>query len=423
MPALMTGLFPSFEGVKSWRPKTWYGFARFNGADRQPGLPDGVDTLAEILREEGYRTAGFNTNPHLTKKFNFQQGFDYYNDFEDYLAQARRSAEHPMSSINPPAGVVMDSVIEWLKKTENDRFFIWLHLMDTHTPYLPPAPFNREFITGDSGHSDLQLNEAFHRVMVEQSHGRPPDSYVSMQTLGLSKAGLIEEIKRLYEGGIRYADAEIGRLCRTLREEGLWQNTLLVITADHGEEFLEHGYVSHHLLTAGPEELIRIPLLMHIPGLPRDAAGRKVEKLVRQVDIAPTILDYTGHGDKSSSMDGVSLRPFVEGKDSPALTAFISAIKFGIVRTERWKYRTLKHPLPGPEDKEFLFRIQADPLEKEDLASQYFQVVKKMRNEYKTFSRQLRRRDASAEPREEKESLPEIDEETRRRLRVLGYVQ
>lgn len=423
MPALMTGLFPNFEKIKSWNRKTWYGFSEYYNSPDEIGLPDEVRSIAEVLQANGYQTAGFNTNPHLTKKFNFHQGFDHYDDFEDYFKKARALSDHLMKSANPPAEVVINHVVKWLETHKDKPFFIWLHLMDTHTPYLPPEPFKRMFPNHYTDFSDIQVNEAFHRIMVGQFGGKSPEDYASLRTLGLAKEEWIEHIKALYKGGIAYADREIGRLCQMLKKESIWSRTLFIITADHGEEFLEHGHVSHHLLTPGPEELIRVPLIMHIPGLPAKRWGQKISKLIRLVDIAPTILDYAGFLGKNSSMNGVSLRPFIEGTDAPQLTAFISAIKFGIARNEEWKYRLIKKSFSGLKDVEMLFRIQDDPLEKEDVASKYPKVLEKMRKEYRAFAEQLQIRAPSGSLMEEGEAQPKIDEETRNRLKVLGYME
>jgi arylsulfatase A-like enzyme len=420
MPSLMTGLFPSFEGVDQWNAATYYGFSDLNDPDEKKGLTRNVHTLPEILQSAGYVTAGFNTNPLLTTKFNFHQGFVYYEQFGDFYEAAKESREHQLEAQYPPANVVVDRVLRWLDTTSRPPFFLWFHLMDPHFPYLPPPPFDRLPARDYIAVSDLEINEALYRRLLRQDGKNPPQEFISFSRLPGSRNEAFAHVRALYDGEIASTDRELGRLFEGLEQRRLVENALVVITADHGEEFLDHGHVSHHRLEPALEELIRIPLAIRLPASQGVYQPAQIDHLVTMVDLAPTVLDYVGLAGEASGMDGSSLRPLIEGSGAGARMAFISSISFGVARSKEWKYRRIKKPfgehLPG----ESLFHIVDDPLEKHDVAQQHPEQLLALRERYDAFARQLRERGRSL-PSASEEDL-ELDPETAERLRGLGYL-
>lgn len=416
MSSLMTGRYPSFEGIERWHRPTHHGFSDLNSPDEKEGLTNNVLTLAEILSASGFQTAGFNTNANLTARSQFNQGFEDWDQFSDYFHEFTKPRDHPLKYSYPTADVVVDKAISWLDQADERPFFLWVHLMEPHSPYLPPPPLNRLFEHEYTAATDLEVNEALYRLLIEQYPAKPPDIYASYESLGLTKEELMEHARGLYDGDIRYGDQEIGRFLRGLEERSLWDRTLLVITSDHGEEFLDHGHVTHHLLEAGLEELIRIPLLIRTPD---DAEGKVVDNVVQLVDLTPTILDLVDLGSVTSGMDGTSLRPLLEGRSMPPLTAFMSGVDFGIARDAKWKYR-FERAVPGSAEarRELLFDIVADPLEEHDVAADHPQVFERLRGRYQSFARHLAGRSESDGVSGE---APEIDPELRRRLEALGY--
>ncbi len=416
MSSLMTGRYPSFEGIERWHRPTHHGFSDLNSPDEEEGLTANVLTLAEILSASGFQTAGFCTNANLTGRTRFNQGFADWEQFGDYFQKFTQPRDHPLKYSYPTADVVVDQAVSWLDQADDRPFFLWLHIMEPHSPYLPPPPLNRLFERDYTAATDLEINEALYRLLIEQYPGTPPEIYASYESLGLTKDEFIEHARGLYDGDIRFGDREIGRFLRVLEERSLWDRTLLVVTADHGEEFLDHGHVTHHLLEAGLEELIRIPLLIRTP---RDAGGKVVDDVVQLVDLAPTILDLVDLGSAASGMDGTSLKPLLEGERMPPLTAFMSGVDFGFARDVRWKYR-FERARPGSAEarRELLFDIVADPLEQHDLAADEPQAFERLRGRYREFARHLAERSTSGGVRGES---PEIDPELRRRLEALGY--
>ena len=424
MPSLMTGLFPNFEGVEQWNEFTYHGFNEFETEDEagRPVIGDALPMLAETLSASGIRTIGFNTNPNLIADRNFNQGFTDYEDFGSYLSAAKKDRKHRLEAAYPPADVVMSRVVPTIESLGGEPFFMWVHLMEPHSPYLPPPPYDRVSPRVFSRVPDLEINGVLYNYLHRQ-WGAKPEKIVhpSLDEVGIDKAQLIEHLWGLYEGEIRFGDAEIGRLLAAMDEKGLLADTLVIVTADHGEEFFDHGFVTHHRSSGFAEELIRIPLLVRPPG--GLAEPGTIDGLVRMVDLAPTILDFLGLEDPTGSMEGRSIRPLVDGEPDEPRIAFYSAIRYEIVRTERWKYRLEKENLVDGRPVERLFDIAADPMETTDLAAEHPGVVADLRAEYAAFADGLiRRGDLVAQGAAAAGEPGTIDEQTKEQLEALGYL-
>jgi arylsulfatase A-like enzyme len=421
MPSLMTGLFPNFEVVDEWNPSTRSGFNEYETAEESQGphLGSELEMLAEILASAGYTTLGFNTNPHLNRSSGFSQGFEEYVQFKDFLTAARAGRTHRLESASPPADVVIDRVVQRLAAGFESPIFLWVHFMEPHSPYLPPQPHRNMFVSGDEQFDDLEVNEALYHLRFEQRRAKNLGrDFRTPSDLGADLETLMQQARELYEAEIHFCDSQIERLLAQLDSTIGLENTLIVVTADHGEEFLEHGYVFHTFRNGMPEELIRIPLIIKPPrGWP--ARGRS-DTLVRLNDIAPTVLDYAGMSDRAQHMEGQSLRPLVEGESQPPRDAYFSTPAFGVVRTARWKYRLDKRASGDDEQREALFDIVADPEELDNLIHEHPDVAASMRAKWDEFrAHLLQRGQAMAAVAHDAASY---DDETRRRLESLGYV-
>ena len=249
IPSLFTSLYPSQHGVfeGSVRKK--------GGAPESDVLPAEATTLAEALKECGYATAAFVHNDQLHRQFGFDQGFDLYEE----------------TSEDAPA--MIHRMLEWLgggKSRQGGPFFVYLHLLDVHWPYNPPAEAARAIgaevgATGD----ERVLRDAVNRGLVKLS---PAET---------------DRLVRRYDAEIRAVDGAFAKLLSGLLDLGLLDRMLLVVTADHGEEFLEHGYLGH-----GDdlyEESLRIPLIVRLPG--EEAAGQRIAASVSSLDLMPTFLE------------------------------------------------------------------------------------------------------------------------------------
>jgi len=280
-------------------------------------------TLATLLRDAGFTTAAFLAgNPYLSPRFGYEQGFETFRDFLDSesvreSAPTAPSATNWLSGLNrrieadsrrthltaaaydevyfwycqwrlpsenlsmdrlrvyPAAHVVVDQASSWLSSLGEEPFFLWLHLMDPHHPYYPPAEaLSSMGIPGITPRRARFLNSYWNR------------GDVGTRRLQRHR----EEILSLYDAGIHWVDKQISRLVQVLQQSQRWNETVFVVTADHGEEFLEHGN-RYHSPTNLSEQLIHVPLLIRSPKRLGMQLSREPFSLIH---LAPTLLDGLG---------------------------------------------------------------------------------------------------------------------------------
>jgi arylsulfatase A-like enzyme len=223
------------------------------GTDMDHGFDGRAPTLPDRLRDAGYATQAVTSHLYVSPVYGLEHGFDHL-DFR----QDRK------------AGEVVDRAIALLDRLGDEPFFLLLHFYDPHWHYDPPAEALAHFESEYAG-DVTGLWQDFSR--------RDPASF--------SEADL-RHLRALYDGEIRYTDDQIGRLLEHLEERGLDRGTLVLLTSDHGEEFLEHGAFEHQRTLY--EEVIRVPLVVRAPGL----APRRITQQTSVLDVAPTILDWAG---------------------------------------------------------------------------------------------------------------------------------
>ncbi len=251
--SIMTSEYPHVHGV--------------DAPDRK--LDPQAATLAGALSKEGYRTAAFITWFYLSWRLGFDIGFDEYNE---YLPKKRDT------SLNVRADVPVDRAVEWIDRNGDDApFFLFLHLFDPHVDYDPPSPYDTLFGASYDGDFDGSYESI-----------RPYIKGLRDTTATIAPADRRRAID-LYDGEIRYVDDQVGRLVDALAKRRLDEKTILVFTADHGEEFAEHGSMEGHGWTLY-DEVIRVPLIIARPG----ADPAVVSHVASLVDVAPTILDLAG---------------------------------------------------------------------------------------------------------------------------------
>ena len=258
-------------------------------------LTEGVTTLAEALAAAGYRTRGFFAGPFLEPGFGFAQGFDEYLDCTSYGTGRpdvpigkRHSASHK-DRTNP---MVLRNVLHELEELDGRPFFFFVHMWDVHYDLIPPPPYDTMFFPDYSGSFDG-------RAFRHNPEFRP----------GMDADDLAHTIA-LYDGEVRYTDDTIGRIVDTLDAMGVLADTLIVITSDHGDEFLEHDGKGHRRSLF--QEVVRVPLVMRLPG---KIPARRVDDSVSLIDVAPTILDLVGAEPIDEAM-GRSLLPLMAGDRS-----------------------------------------------------------------------------------------------------------
>jgi arylsulfatase A-like enzyme len=390
--ALFTGLYDSTHGLVD------------NGQRLAPGLA----TLAERLAQAGYHTAGFFGGPYLHPTFGLGDGFEVWQscmtavpgDLSDAALRDESRAPKGRSHGDVTGPRTLEAVTRWAGERPSDRpFFLFLHLWDVHYDFIPPPPYDRLFdpdYRGTISGVDFMGNPAVGPAM------DPRDR---------------DHLIALYDGEIRFTDAILGEILAALRERGLLENALVAVTADHGEEFFEHGGKGHQKTLF--DEVVRVPLILHWPG--RLSAGRVVRDQVRAVDLAPSLLAAAGVP-AQPAMQGRDILPLAEGGSLPPRAALLELYADG--RDQR-ALRTLELKAYAPgrlRDRvlpDFAYDLVQDPRERAALrrgGDARFEAA---------FAELEATRAAASALRAELgggAAPAGVDGELRERLRELGYV-
>jgi arylsulfatase A-like enzyme len=312
-------------------------------------LNPAAPTIAETLADRGFRTAAVACAPYLRAVWGFDHGFEWYDD--------RLSApDFEKSHQSKTAALAVDAALARIDRFRGQRWFVFLHIWDVHYDYTPPRRFRKLFVDplyrGRYDVRDWDGNGSF----------RP----------GIDPADFAYVLAQ-YDAGIAWVDSQLGRLFAALKQSGEWSRTAIVVTADHGEEFLEHGGKGHgHSLF---DELLHVPLIVKNAGAPQTST---VDCPVGLIDIYPTLAELGGADPALDAGPGVSLAPLLRDPRNcdPDREFFFETTMGNIARPEgksrarslgllkgRWKYvvRYDYPPLP------MLFDLAADPGEKTNL--------------------------------------------------------
>ena len=339
--SMLTGTIPPYHGVHS---NTNHQLAKSNL------------TLAEILGENGFKTAAIVSAFVLDSTFGIDQGFDTYNDqFEE--------AHKAVGISERKGGETTRLVLEWLEKQKDEKSFLFLHYYDPHFDYVPPEPFASQFADNP------------------------------------------------YAGEVAYTDHCIGQVLDKLKELGLYDSTLVIITSDHGEMLGEHGEVEHGYFIY--QSAIRVPLIFK---LPRSSESQRISRLVGIVDIVPTICNMLGIT-VPQDVQGQDLSPYFNGKspDDADRHVYCETIKplelganslLGIVNN-RFKYIQTTRPE--------LYDLIKDPTESNNLVETQQQRASIMKDTLAQVLEQSLRKDAI-------DSEIVLDPQAIKSLESIGYV-
>lgn len=354
-------------------------------------LPQSVQMLPEILGAEGFRTGCFIANGYVSDRFGFRQGWDTY---RNYIREGLRTRSE----------FVAADVLAWLDQQPEDQpFFLYVHTIDPHVPYRPPDEFVAMY--GDTSY-------------------RGPVSFrrdaTLLENIKLGRVRLEERDRRhleaLYDGEISYHDVHFDAILAGLERRGLADDTLVVVTSDHGEEFWDHGSVGHgHSVF---EELLRVPMFVRMPGVTDGL--RRLGGSVGLVDVMPTVLDALGL-DAPAEASGRSFLPRLRGHHQSAPPVAVSGFMDG------WRTIVIgRHKLiHRGASRLYVHDLEADGAEQTDLAEQRPLTTRWLRGELglalagSTSEVDGARR--AARPRHAPQDT-EIDPETAAQLRALGYV-
>jgi arylsulfatase A-like enzyme len=357
-------------------------------------------SLMTALRARGYLAAGFVSSVVLNRKFGLQRQLDHFDDG----ATATESNRADMSE--RPARDTLQAALAYIEQLDRARpFFVWIHLIDPHGPYA--APIEPDRFVGDAnakpGLRSLALGDANVGFAIIPKYQilngvRDPDYYVAR-----------------YDGEIRYADDALGAFFERLRALGLYDRTLMIVTADHGETLDEpthRRYFAHEQVTY--EEDTRIPLVVHEPAGQRDLADLDHNAVVLSIDVAPTILDLVGVA-IPKEFEGQSLLRAARGPDEPVFS-FGSYVSWEerTIGTQRavlrgpWRY--VFNTLDGVEE---IYDHRTDPRESHNLAAKNPDALADLRRALADF---MAKPGAQNPP-------SEMSDAERERLRALGYVR
>jgi arylsulfatase A-like enzyme len=252
-------------------------------------LPRSALMLSEVYKKAGFKTASFIANGYVSNAFGFDQGWDHYTN---YIRERR----------NTNASNVFGEAQSWIEKNKQNRFFVYIQTIDPHVPYDPPDKFLKMY---DAKPYSGQVQNRRTHLMLDEAKKNPKKYKFTARDK--------ERIEALHDGEISYHDEYFGRFLAKLEELGLDENTIVVVTSDHGEEFQEHGSWGHgHSVY---QELLGVPLMFRWPGaIP---ANLRVGPVVSTMDIGPTVLEATGVP-IPPEFEGRSLLGFMRGDWPPA---------------------------------------------------------------------------------------------------------
>lgn len=263
--SIFTGLGPLAHGVQLLNDR----------------LPQEALTVAEMLHASGYRTAGFSTNWHVRGETGLDQGFVFFDFKPDEAA----------------SDLLNQRVLRWLdgpRQKETGPFFLYVHALDPHAPYTPPADYRKRYapdVRQEAGY-DFDLKRVY------LARGKQRREYMA-------------EMSQLYDGEVAFNDHSFGELLKALRQRGLYDDSLIVFVSDHGEEFDEHGDFGHARNLYN--ETLNIPLIVKWPGQRR---GQVVESVAQHIDLLPTLLRAAG-APMPQGLPGMDLALVAASEDDP----------------------------------------------------------------------------------------------------------
>jgi arylsulfatase len=354
-------------------------------------LPDGSPTLARLLARHGIRTAGFVGNPSAGRPFGLDQGFA-----EFQAVYGRAAVGGPASR----ADALREAATAWLaERRAGGRFFAYLHFREPHSPFDPPPPFDTRFgpdaplaREARSGAWTRAVNDGRREVTREE----------------------LDHLVRLYDGNLAWVDSQLGALRRALEALGLWESLVVIVSADHGEAFQEHGFIGHNKQLY--QETARIPLVVRFPK-GKGPAGARVRELVDLVDLAPTIADVfgvatTAAGQPDPGYLGRSLLAVASGAPGKPGTLARTAHEEGLYAVTDGRFKLI-HSIGSGRDE--LYDLEADPGETRDLAGE-----RRVHVDY--YRQALHRWLMSVAPGRPAGAPRALSPEELESLRALGYV-
>lgn len=382
MASMFTSLHPTSHGVVSGNVDKKRGNRLL-----QPILPGSIPTLAEVFRRAGYKTIGVAANRHLRAGTGFERGFEEYTESARYLT-ADQLNDEVRSLLQEAFGP------EWRTSWQKSKTFLWIHYFDPHLPYYSREPWISRYAPDYKENSD---------------NFPPPMTKPELLSAYESFTEVAPKLRAQYLSEVSYLDQYLQQIFDDL---GIRDSTLVMLTADHGEEIDDHGGIAHGRTLF--DETIHVPMLIRWPkGISRQEV---VHDTVTVLDVAPTLLELAGL-EVPQGAQGRSLAPLVRGEDGLiASPSFVEQLppreSLEAVVDGNWK-------LISPRSEEtpaMLFDLQADPHERHDLRTSQPQQVMRL-------EALLRRWKSDLPAAPEAVYFNSDDQELVDQLRALGYVE
>lgn len=416
--SLFTGLYPLNHGVTV----------------SKDALPENFPTLARRLKDLGYQTACFSNNAYISDATGLTQGFEVVEDIwrminprgiertkgsklikklERWgpvatpavrairlLRRARAILKAQRSRKDSGAQITNEKILAWLsqQRRQDSPFFVFVNYMECHERYNPPYPYNRKFMpTRFSAWRVAQVSPNKDEVLTSPAQRRADD---------------LEIMRALYDGALNYLDDKIGELVRFIEAQGLLDDTVIVVTSDHGDSLGEHNQLGHRLTLY--EQLVHVPLIIRYPA--RFAPGTRVSHQVQLADLFPTFLELAGADTAETAANGfhsllappkAAERPFTVAENTAPKS--LDNVLARMIRTDRYKY------IWKSNQQHELYDLTRDPEETSNLVATEPDVARSMIEQLEAWERALQ--DKRIETRE-----ADYDEATLQRLRGLGYI-
>ena len=341
-----------------------------------------LTTLAEALKGNGYQTTAVVDNANLAKSYQFNQGFDEYVEVWNKTEIKAESTPY-----------ITRKTLEFLESPPGKPFFFWANYIEPHTPYIPPAAYVKPMPPGRDIRTVKPGMIAGNNVVIRSSNRHDEGYHTS-----------------LYDGAVRYVDSEIGRILTAFKASPLSKNTILIITADHGEDLGEHNFFFNH----GPltfNAASRVPMIIHWPGKP----ARRVRRTVSIMDVTPTILQSLEINPPEYPMQGKNL---FTHRTQRNLILFGMLGTHGVV-SGHYHYVQVHKKLQRQLglDPAYIFHILKDPYERENRIEEFRNLANTLSKRYKAYFGQhgyLKRKGNTTEPK--------LTEKEKKSLKTLGYL-
>lgn len=384
MTTLLTGLHPIKHSVT-----------------RKTSLSQEAVTLAESLKKAGMETVGVSLNPNVSRKTGLNQGFDVFEEMLGNKTMAYKDIKEMFRLVRM-----------WYYGGPKDSYFLFMLPMNVHGPYKVPKKRRKDLL----GRKPVGGFKYFGPVMKDiMKKGK------TAEARGQVTPEMLQSLREKYATAVRYSTDRVGKFFEFLKERGYYDEALIIVTADHGEELFDHGGFSHGFTLY--DELLHVPLFVKKPFQKK---GHVVDDRVALADVYPTIMDVLGL-EPPGDLDGVSFADLLDGKargddDAKKREAEVFTVAWPgrcvgqAVLDWPWKLIQLETNYEGVENATYLFNLEVDPDEIKNQADTHPDLVKKL-------SELMKKRVSSYGTGGSYSSDTKMDDDMKERLKALGYLQ